>query len=50
MVVVLITIDLAWVTLAAQARRFFKSPRAMRVANRTSAGVIVGAAAAIATH
>jgi threonine/homoserine/homoserine lactone efflux protein len=47
MVLVLITIDLAWVTVAAQARRFFKSPRAMRVANRTSATVMVGAATAI---
>ena len=50
MVVVLIAIDLAWVMLAAQARRFFKSPRAMRVANRTSAGVMAGAATAIAAR
>lgn len=50
MVVVLIAIDLAWVTLAAQARRFFNSPRAMRVANRTSASVMAGAATAIATR
>jgi threonine/homoserine/homoserine lactone efflux protein len=50
MVVVLIAIDLAWVTLAAQARHFFTSPRAMRIANRTSATVMAGAATAIATR
>ncbi len=50
MAIVLIAVDLAWVTLAAQARRFFTSPRAMRVANRTSATVMAGAATAIAAR
>jgi threonine/homoserine/homoserine lactone efflux protein len=50
MVVLLVGIDLAWVMLAAQAGRFFTTPRAMRVANRTSAGVIPGAATAIAAR
>ena len=50
MALVLIAIDLAWVVAAAQARRFLKSPRAVRIANRVSAGAMAGAAAAIATR
>lgn len=50
MVAVLAVIDLAWAGLAAQARRVLRSPRALRLANRTSAGVMAGAAAAIATR
>ncbi len=50
MVVVLAAIDLAWAGLAAQARRVLRSPRAVRAANRVSAGVMAGAAAAIATR
>jgi threonine/homoserine/homoserine lactone efflux protein len=50
MAFVLIAIDLAWVVAAAQARRFLKSPRAVRIANRVSAGAMAGAAAAIATR
>ena len=42
--------DLLWVLLASQARRWLKSPRAMKIANRTSATVMTGAAAAIATQ
>jgi threonine/homoserine/homoserine lactone efflux protein len=38
------------VALAGQARRFLRSPRAMRAANRTGAVVMAGAAAAIATR
>ena len=34
LMVVLIAVDLTWVVLAAQARRWLKSPRAMRIANR----------------
>jgi len=49
MMVVLIAVDLAWVAAAAQARRWLKSPRAMRVANRVSATAMGGAAIAIAT-
>lgn len=50
MFVVLAAVDSAWVVLAAQARRFLRSPRAMRIANRTSAGMMAGAAVAIATR
>lgn len=50
MFVVLVTIDLAWVFLASRARRFLRSPRAVRIANRVSAGTMAGAAAAIATR
>ena len=49
-VAVLVLIDLAWVLLATQARRFVQSARAVRTANRCSAGVMVGAAAAVATR
>ena len=47
---VLVAIDLAWVLAAAQARRLLKSPRAVRMANRLSAGTMAGAAAAIAAR
>lgn len=50
MAVVLIAIDFAWMFAAAQARRFLKSPRAMRIANRVSAGAMAGAAGAIAAR
>lgn len=49
-VVVLMIIDLGWTALAARARTFLKSPRAVRIANRTSAGAMAGAAVAIATR
>lgn len=47
---VLVLIDLAWVVLAAQARRVLRTPKAVRTANRCSAGLMVGAAAAVATR
>ena len=50
MLVVLMAIDLAWVLLAARARRLLTSPRALRIANRTSAGLMAGAATAIAAR
>ena len=50
MVVVLVAIDLAWVLAAAQARKLLKSRRAMKIANRVSAGTMAGAAAAIAAR
>ncbi|WP_196259752.1 LysE family translocator [Pelagibacterium limicola] len=50
MAIVLIGIDIAWVFAAAQARKFLKSERAMRAANRISAGMMGGAAAAIAAR
>lgn len=50
MAAVLIAIDFGWVFAAAQARRLLKSKRAMRIANRVSAGTMAGAAAAIAVR
>ncbi|MCY1381440.1 hypothetical protein D9M69_693470 [compost metagenome] len=50
MFVVLALVDSAWVVLATQARRLLRSPRAMQIANRTSAGMMAGAAVAIATR
>ena len=50
LLLVLAIVDLAWVFLAARARRLLKSPRAMKIANRLSAGMIGGAAVAIATR
>lgn len=40
----------AYIALALRARRLFTSPRAIRVLNRTTGGVMAGAAAAIATR
>jgi threonine/homoserine/homoserine lactone efflux protein len=50
MLIVLATIDLGWALVASRARRFLKNPRAVRIANRTSATLMVGAAAAIAAR
>ena len=50
MLVVLIMIDLSWVLLAAKARGFLKSRRAVQIANRASAGTMAGAAVLIATR
>jgi threonine/homoserine/homoserine lactone efflux protein len=50
MLAVLVAVDMAWVLLAVQARRFLRSARAMRTANRTGAGMMAGAAAAIAAR
>lgn len=50
MLAVLVAVDVAWVVLAAQARRLLRSARAMRAANRTSAAMMAGAAAAIASR
>lgn len=50
MLVVLISVDLAWVTLATQARRLLASRRARRAANRASATMMAGAAVAIAAR
>jgi threonine/homoserine/homoserine lactone efflux protein len=50
MAVVLIAIDLGWVLAAGQARRLLRSARAVRIANRVSAGTMAGAAAAIAAR
>jgi threonine/homoserine/homoserine lactone efflux protein len=50
MFAVLVAVDVAWVVLAVQARRLLRSAPAMRAANRTSAAMMAGAAAAIATR
>ena len=50
MLVVLIAVDLTWVAAAGAARRFLKSPRAVRIANRISATAMGGAALGIATR
>ncbi|MEO3431249.1 LysE family translocator [Pelagibius sp. CAU 1746] len=50
MLAVLTAVDLGWALLAAQARRLLRTPRAVRAVNRLSAGVMAGAAAAIATR
>ena len=48
--VVLAAIDLSYVLLAARARQFIRSARAMRVANNCSAVAMGGAAVAMATR
>lgn len=50
MLLVLATVDIVWIVLANKARAFLKSPRALKIANRISAGTMAGAAAAIATR
>jgi threonine/homoserine/homoserine lactone efflux protein len=50
MLLVLIAVDLAWALLAARARRFLASQRAVLIANRTGATVMAGAAATIAAN
>lgn len=50
MLAVLVVIDLAWVALAARARRLLRTPAAVRIANRCSAGMMAGAATLIATR
>lgn len=50
MFAVLIAVDVAWVLAATQARRLLRSPAALRLANRLSAGLLAGAAGAIAAR
>ena len=50
MFAVLAAVDLSWTLAATQARRLLRSPRAVRAANRVGAGVMAGAAAAIASR
>ena len=50
MLVILAVIDLGYIVLAARARRLLRSPRALRIANRTSATILGGAAATLATQ
>jgi threonine/homoserine/homoserine lactone efflux protein len=48
-VTVVVCVDLMWVAIAAQIRRWLTSPKAIRVANRTSATAMGQAALVIAT-
>jgi threonine/homoserine/homoserine lactone efflux protein len=48
MFVVLMSVDFAWAWLAVRARRLLTSRKAVKIANRTSAAIMTGAAAAIA--
>lgn len=50
MLLVLMSVDLAWTLLAVRARRFLTSRRAVKIANRTGATLMAGAAAVIAAH
>jgi threonine/homoserine/homoserine lactone efflux protein len=50
MAAVLIAVDLAWVAAASQARRLFRSAAGRRLANRLSAGMMAGAAGAMAAR
>jgi threonine/homoserine/homoserine lactone efflux protein len=47
---VLISVDFAWALLAVRARRLLTSRKAVKIANRTSATMMAGAAAVIAAH
>jgi threonine/homoserine/homoserine lactone efflux protein len=47
---VLMSVDLGWALLAVRARRLLTSRRAVKLANRTSATMMAGAAALIAAH
>ena len=50
MFLTLVVVHLSWVMLAARARQFLRSRRAVKIANRVSAGTMAGAAAAIAAR
>ncbi len=50
MLLVLTAVDVAWVALAARARLLLTSRRAVRIANRCSAGMMAAAASAIAAR
>lgn len=50
MLVVLMTVDMGWALLAVRARKLLTSQRAVKIANRTGATIMAGAAVAIATR
>jgi threonine/homoserine/homoserine lactone efflux protein len=50
MLAVLMTVDFVWALLAVKARTLLTSRRAVKIANRASATMMAGAAAAIATR
>jgi threonine/homoserine/homoserine lactone efflux protein len=47
---VMMAVDLTWAWFAAWARTWLRSPKAIRIANRTSAAAMTGAALVIATR
>jgi threonine/homoserine/homoserine lactone efflux protein len=50
MLIVLMAADFGWALAAVRARKLLKSQRAVKIANRTSATIMAGAAAAIAAR
>ncbi|WP_114811387.1 LysE family translocator [Paraburkholderia kururiensis] len=50
MLMVLMTVDFGWAMVAARARKLLTNRRAVKIANRASATMMAGAAAAIATR
>jgi threonine/homoserine/homoserine lactone efflux protein len=50
MILVLVAVDVAWVVMAARVRRLLRNPQAIRFVNRCSAGMMAGAATAIAAR
>ncbi len=50
LMVVLVAVDLTWVVMASRLRHLIRSRRAMKIANRTGATVMAGAAVAIASR
>jgi threonine/homoserine/homoserine lactone efflux protein len=50
MFLVLAAVDVAWAVLAVRARRLLTSRKAVKIAHRTSATMMAGAAAVIAAH
>ena len=48
--IVLMAVDFAWALLAVRARRLLTSRKAVKIANRTGATMMAGAAAVIAAH
>lgn len=50
MILVLVTVDAVWVVMAVRVRRLLRNPQAIRFVNRCSAGMMAGAATAIATR
>src|SRR5258707_8994165 len=50
LIVLMMSVDFAWALLAVRARRLLTSRKAVKIANRTSATMMAGAAAVIAPH
>lgn len=50
MLIVLMMVDFGWAMVAARARKLLTNRRSVKIANRTSATMMAGAAAAIATR